>query len=215
MDFLPTLPVLALFTVSAITLTVTPGPDMTLFLGKAVGQGRSAGLMAFAGAITGLIGHTVLAAFGVSALLAASETAFNVLKVVGAAYLVWLAYQALRHGSGLSDDPRFARRQSLKSVFAAGLAINVLNPKIILFFVTFLPQFVSPADSAAAQKLLFLGAYFIALAIPICVAMILAADRISRFIRSSPWATRAVDYVFAGVMGGFAIKLLLTKAGST
>lgn len=212
MDFIPTLPVLLAYTGAVILITLTPGPDMTLFLGKAVTQGRTAGLAAFFGAITGLVFHTSFAAFGLSALLAASETAFGILKIVGAGYLLWLAYQAIRHGSGLSFDPASAVKQPVREVFLTGLGINLLNPKIVLFFVTFLPQFVQPGDPYAAGKLMFLGALFMVIAIPMCVPMILLADRISVFVRRSPIVTRIVDWTFAGVMGAFAVKLLAAQA---
>lgn len=212
MEFIPTLPVVLAYTGAVILITLTPGPDMTLFLGKAVTQGRTAGLAAFFGATTGVVFHTSFAAFGLSALLAASEAAFGILKIVGAGYLLWLAYQAIRHGSGLSFDPSNVVQQSNREVFLTGLGINLLNPKIVLFFVTFLPQFVEPGDPHAAGKLMFLGVLFITIAVPMCVPMILLADRVSIFVRRSPIVTRVVDWTFAGVMGAFAVKLLAAQA---
>ncbi len=214
MDFIPSLPVLAAYTVAAVALTLTPGPDMTLFLGKTLAQSRAAGFAAYAGASAGLVFHTMFAALGLSALLAASATAFTVLKVVGAIYLVWLAWQALRHGSAFTPGEGVARAsQPLGRVFATGLGINLLNPKIIVFFVTFLPQFVSASDPHAAAKLVFLGLGFIVIATPFSIAMILSADRIAGLLRRSPRATRVVDYLFAAVLGGFALKLLATRGG--
>ena len=146
MNFLPTLPVFAAYVVAVLVIVFTPGPDMTLFLGKAVRPGRAAGIAAMAGASTGLLIHTTLVALGLSALLAASATAFLVLKVVGALYLLWLAVDAIRHGSALSLEGRRDQgaQESLYRSWAAGLGVNLLNPKIIMFFVTFLPQFVAP-----------------------------------------------------------------------
>jgi threonine/homoserine/homoserine lactone efflux protein len=99
MDFLPSLPVLGAYVVAVIIIIFTPGPDMTLFLGKAVRQGRASGMAAMLGASTGILIHTTLVALGLSALLAASATAFFVLKVAGALYLLWLAIDAIRNGS--------------------------------------------------------------------------------------------------------------------
>lgn len=212
-DILPSLPVLAAYTLAVVALTLTPGPDMTLFLGKTLAQSRAAGLAAFAGASTGCLIHTVMVALGLSALLAASATAFTVLKIVGAAYLLWLAVDALRRGSAFATDGTPKPAQRLGRVYATGLGINLLNPKIIVFFVTFLPQFVSAGDPQAGAKLIFLGVAFVAIAAPICVALILSADRIAAWLRRSPRAIRAVDYLFAGVMGGFAVKLALARAG--
>jgi len=212
MSFLPDLPTLFAFTLAAVILIITPGPDMTLFLSKTLTQGRKAGIAAVVGAASGVVVHSLLAALGISALLAASQTAFMVLKIVGAAYLVWLAVQAIRKGSALSFEATASKPESVLNVWSQGLAINLLNPKIVLFFVTFLPQFVSASDPHATDKLLFLGAYFIALAVPLCLAMVAGAGALARFLRTSPRALRAFDWTFAGIMGAFALKLLAAQS---
>lgn len=213
MDFIPALPVLAAYAIACIALALTPGPDMTLFLGKTLTQSRFAGVVTLAGALTGLVFHTLVAALGLSALLAASATAFTMLKIAGAAYLAWLAWQAIRHGSAFTPARAKSAPESWHRLFATGLGINLLNPKIIVFFVTFLPQFVSPDDPHASGKLVFLGFGFIVICAPICVAMILAADRIADALRRSPRIMRVIDCVFAAVLGGFALRLLVTRAG--
>src|SRR5215210_2780386 len=149
----------------------------------------------------------MLAAFGLSALLAHSETAFGVLKIAGVAYLAWLAFEALRRGAALTLAPATAATQPLGQVFLMGVGINLLNPKIVMFFLTFLPQFVSTSDPHAGAKMMFLGLYFSALGIPICIALILMAERFTTAIRRSPRAMRAIDYLFAGLMGAFAVRL--------
>jgi threonine/homoserine/homoserine lactone efflux protein len=213
MDFLPSLPVLAAYAVAVVALTLTPGPDMTFFLGKAVTAGRTAGSAAMLGAATGILVHTVLVALGLSALLAASATAFLALKVAGAIYLAWLALEALRHGSGLNLDRIAARPERLSRVYLKGLGINLLNPKIIMFFVTFLPQFVSPHDPHAAAKLVFLGVTFVVVAVPICLTMVAFAARLAHVLKRSPRIMRGIDWLFAAVMGSFAVRLLLARAG--
>lgn len=210
-DFIPSLATLAAFSLAAIALTLTPGPDMTLFLGQTVANGRRAGFMSMAGASTGIVVHSLAAAIGLSALIAASPQAFEVLKWIGAAYLAYLAFEVLRNGSGLTGDGP-TKSTTLKKAFTKGLAINLLNPKIILFFVTFLPQFVSPTDPHASGKLMFLGLFFLLIAIPMVIPMILGAEHISGFLKRSKRATRIFDWLFAGVMGGFALKLLATQA---
>ncbi|ADZ70438.1 LysE family translocator [Polymorphum gilvum] len=212
LSFLPDLAVIATFTVAALILIVTPGPDMTLFLSKTLTQGRAAGYAAVGGALFGCVLHSLLAAIGISALLAASETAFLVLKVAGAAYLVWLAVQALRHGSALSLDEVAAPRRPLLATWGQALATNLLNPKVVLFFVTFLPQFVSASDPHATGKLLFLGFYFVALSIPIGLGLVAGAGAFARMLKTSPRALRAFDWAFAGIMGTFALKLLTARA---
>ena len=212
MIFLPDLSVILAYTAAAVILVITPGPDMTLFLGQTLTGGRARGIAAYLGASAGLVVHTMLAAFGLSALLAASATAFGVLKVAGVVYLVWLAIQTLRHGSALALNDDGLGAQPLARVFMMGLGINLLNPKIIVFFLTFLPQFVSGNDPHAGAKLMFLGLYFIALAIPACAMLIVLAERFTAAIRRSPKAMRTIDYLFAGLMGAFAVKLLLARA---
>jgi len=212
MTFLPDFATLFAFTLAAVILIITPGPDMTLFLSKTLTQGRKAGVAAVLGAASGIVVHSLLAALGISALLAASQTAFMILKFGGAAYLVWLAVQAVRKGSALSVETKTGRTETPLSVWGQGFAINLLNPKIVLFFVTFLPQFVSVSDPYAAQKLLFLGGYFIALAIPGCLAMVVCAGALARFLRTSPRALKAFDWTFAGIMGAFALKLLAAQS---
>ncbi|KAA5603305.1 LysE family translocator [Blastochloris sulfoviridis] len=207
--------VLAAFTLACAVLIVTPGPDMALFLSKTVAQGRLAGLVTLAGALSGILIHSALAAAGLSALLAASATAFDVLKFAGAAYLMWLAWQALRHRGGLALDAAAPVRLSYPRLYATGLGVNLLNPKVILFFVTFLPQFVAADDPQAAGRLGFLGVYFIVLAAPSCSLMVLAADRIAGIVRASPAVMRGIDWLFAGVMGAFALKLITARAGGS
>jgi len=211
-NIVPSVSVLLAFTASALVLAVTPGPDMALFMGKTLTQGRRAGIAAIVGTTSGLIVHTILAAIGVSALLAASELAFTVLKIAGAAYLIWLAYHALRNGSSLALEAVRAPKQPLHRIWLQGLGVNILNPKVVLFFVTFQPQFVSVNDQNATGKLLFLGGYFVALGIPVCFLMVLGAGGLARFLKSSPKAMRFFDWAFAGIMGSFALKLLVAKA---
>ncbi|WP_436643820.1 LysE family translocator [Microbaculum sp. FT89] len=211
-DWFPSLAVLAAFTPAVLIVALTPGPDMTLFLGNALAQGRRAGIATLVGTNAGLVVHALFAAFGLSALLAASETAFSVVRFAGAAYLLWLAVQAIRHGSSLTLQTAGRPAKRTHDIVLTAFGVNLLNPKIVLFFVTFLPQFVSPADPHAAHKLLFLGLYFIAVSLPLCIGLVLAADRISAGLKRSRKAMRAFDYLFAGIMGAFAVRLIAARA---
>ncbi len=217
MSFVPDTAVLLAYTATCLALFITPGPDMSLFLSKTMSGGRRHGMAAMAGANAGCVVHTLLAAVGLSALLNASQTAFTVLKVVGALYLGWMAYDAIRNGSSLnvgsaSHDPA-ATRRSLWRTFAMGVGINLSNPKVVLFFVTFLPQFVSAADPDAAAKMTFLGLYFVAVSVPLGVVMVLLAERLVGYLKARPKALRTIDYVFGGIFGLFAMKILFTQAG--
>ena len=213
MEFLPTLPVLSAFTIAALILTLTPGPDMTLFLGRALTQGRMAGMAAMLGASSGIVIHTLLAAFGISALIQASPNGFLALKIIGALYLLWLAFQAIRQGSAFSVEGRRSQHATLLNNWLSGIGINLLNPKIILFFITILPQFVSTSDPHASAKMVFLGIYFIAIAVVFSSAMIYAVDRVSTTLKRNPRITRIIDWAFAGVFSAFAIRIIFTERG--
>jgi len=211
MDILPSWPVFVAFALAVTVLAITPGPDMTLFLSKTLAHGRKAGITTMLGATAGLVFHTMFAAFGLTALLAASATGFMVLKVVGAIYLLWLAFSALRYGSAFQVDRRQRGEESLQKLFFTGVGINLLNPKIILFFVTFLPQFVSPDDPNALGKLVFFGLVFVTWSIPICSGLIFAADQVSDLMRRSPKISRIIDWLFASVFAGFATVILFER----
>ena len=211
MHYIPDLPVLATFTIASLIIALTPGPDMTLFLGKTIQHGKSAGHAAVLGALSGLVIHTLLVAFGISALLAASQTAFTLLKIVGAGYLLWLAVQAVRTGSALTIENRRTKPSSFLNNWATGFGINLLNPKIVLFFVTFLPQFVSSSDPDATGKFLVLGIYFIIIGVAVNFAIIAVAHRFVAELTRSPKIIRILDYSFAAIFSAFAIRILTTQ----
>jgi threonine/homoserine/homoserine lactone efflux protein len=210
MQFIPDLPILLAYGVGVIILTFTPGPDMTFFLGRTLAQGVSGGFAAMAGASTGLLVHSMLVAFGLSALILASPAMFLILKIVGALYLLWLAVDAIRNGSALRMQGKTGAKP-LRQVFLQGLGINLLNPKIIIFFLTFLPQFVQPSDPHASGKLLFLGVMFVVIALPFTVPMILGASYLTHWLKRNPRVTRVIDWLFASVFGAFAVTILLTQ----
>ncbi|MCO5064347.1 MAG: LysE family translocator [Rhizobiaceae bacterium] len=212
MNFVPDLSTILQFAVATFIISITPGPDMTLFVGRALSEGRRSGFACLFGALTGIVIHTALVALGLSALIVASPQAFLALKIGGAGYLVWLAWQAVRHGSAFSPDATPRPPRSVYRNWATGLGINLMNPKIILFFMTFLPQFVSAHDPNAPGKLFFLGMMFILLSLPVTIPIVIAADRFAALLRRSPRVTRIVDYLFAGVFSAFALKILTAQA---
>jgi threonine/homoserine/homoserine lactone efflux protein len=212
MSFVPDLSVLIQFSIATIILAITPGPDMTLFVSRTLNQGRVAGFASMAGALCGTLVHTTLVVVGISALIVASPTAFFVLKIFGAGYLVFLAWQALTKGSAFSPEQKGGPQVSLFRAWAAGLGVNLLNPKIILFFMTFLSQFVSAHDPHAPGKLFFLGFMFVVLSIPVTAPMVFAAEKFSAAMKASPKITRVVDYMLAGVFSAFALKILTAQA---
>jgi threonine/homoserine/homoserine lactone efflux protein len=211
MTFVPDASVLFAFTLAGFVLFVTPGPDMSLFLAKTIAGGRRAGIAAMTGTSLGCIVHSLLAAFGLSALIAASPAMFLALKIVGALYLLWLAVDAVRNGSSLNVKPGAGSGGRLWSNLALGLTVNLTNPKVVLFFITFLPQFVDAHDPHAAAKLLFLGIYFVVLSYPLAVLLILGAERLVGGLKRRLRVLRAIDWLFAGVFSAFAVRILATQ----
>lgn len=211
MSFVPDLNVMLAYTIASFILFITPGPDMSLFLSRTVSGGRRAGIASMAGAMAGCAVHTLAAAFGLSVIVATSPTAFTMLKIVGAAYLAWLAIDAVRNGSALNVRSDAPGDVDLKRTFLLGAMVNLLNPKVILFFITFLPQFVEAGDANAAGKFLFLGFYFIVFSIPPAIVMILGAERLIETLRRRPRIMRVIDWCFAGIFGLFALRILATQ----
>lgn len=204
--YLPDSATLLAYTGACIVLFVTPGPDMSLFLSQTITGGRRAGLAAMAGAMAGCCIHSVVAAIGLSALIKASATAFTILKVVGAVYLLWLAVQAIRHGSSLTLQKGGPAPSTFRT-FLLGLGINLTNPKVVLFFVTFLPQFISASDPHASGKLLLLGLYFVAITLLPAIGMVLLAERFISALTRRPRVMRVMDYTFASVFAFFALRI--------
>jgi len=211
-SFIPDLPVLAAFALATVVLAITPGPDMALQLSRTVNYGRAHGLAVGFGAMSGVAVHTTLVALGISVLIVAAPVAFLVLKLAGAAYLLWLAFQAVVHGGGLRLAGKAVQTPTLAQSFLTGVGINLLNPKVVLFFVTFLPQFVDRADPAAPQKLFFLGVEFIVISIPLMVLTVLLAEQLTALLTRSKWVQRALNYSFAAVFTGFALVILGAQA---
>ena len=211
MTFLPDASVLFAFSLACFILFITPGPDMSLAIAKTLAGGRRAGMASMLGAQAGACIHALLAALGLSALLAASATAFTALKIVGALYLLWLAVDAIRHGSSLNVRSQGRTETPFWRTFLLGFGVNLTNPKVVLFYVTFLPQFVDSADPYAARKLLFLGLYVVLFTLPLFGLLVLGAERVIGVLKTRPRAMRAIDYAFAGLFGAFAVKILTTE----
>ena len=206
---------LLLFIVSGLLLNVTPGPDTLYIVGRSSTQGVRAGAIAALGIGTGTLVHITAATLGLSAILSASATAFAVLKWVGGAYLVYVGFSLLRtdpRSSDLTVSPVLAHAR-LRTIFLQGFLTNVLNPKVALFFVAFLPQFVAPASDSKALAFLFLGAIFNLNGTlwNVLVAWLAAraAGGVRRSAAVSRWFNRCVGALFIYL----GIRLAFTKEG--
>jgi threonine/homoserine/homoserine lactone efflux protein len=212
MSFVPDASILVAFTLAGLVLFITPGPDISLWLAKTVAGGRAAGIAAATGTQLGCIVHSLLAACGLSALIAASPPMFLALRIIGAIYLLWLAVGAVRDGSSLNVKSAASNGPRIWSSLAQGFTVNLSNPKVVLFFLTFLPQFVDANDPHAAGKLLFLGVYFVVQSYPLAVLLVLGAGRLVGGLKRRPGVQRTINWLFAGVFSAFAIKVLATQS---
>lgn len=193
---------LAAFVAAGLLLNVTPGPDVLYIVGRSLAQGRAAGVISALGIATGSLVHVAGATLGLSAILAATPLAYDVVRYAGAAYLVWLGGRALRSRAGaLTIDQ--AGTFSRAAIFRQGAVTNVLNPKVALFFLAFLPQFTDPVRGSVALQAAVLGLIFIANGLLVCVAYALGASAIGTWLRTRydvhTWMNRAMGALFVGL----------------
>jgi threonine/homoserine/homoserine lactone efflux protein len=188
---------LLLFAASALALVAVPGPNLIYIVTRSIDQGREAGVASALGVETATLVHIAAAAAGLSAALASSATAFTVVKYAGAAYLVFLAVRAFRE----RGDERQAGRPPAagRRVFAEGFVVNLLNPKVALFFLAFLPQFVDPSAGAAWTQVIVLGGLLAAIGLSVDLTYALAAGSLGRLIRGNAAVVRWRGRMAGGV----------------
>jgi threonine/homoserine/homoserine lactone efflux protein len=203
------LPVFLAFVAAGLALNIVPGADMTFVIASAAKGGRRDGSVAALGIGAGTLVHICAAVLGLSAILAASQTAFTIIKWIGAAYLAWIAISLLR--SGHRPEPDASPRRSGWALMRAAAFVNILNPKVALFFLAFLPQFVDPHVSMPAIQILCLGLWFdfVGTIVNITIGMV-AADAAQR-LRHVGWLGRAARYVAATAMGALALRLAFAE----
>ncbi|CAJ0796606.1 Homoserine/homoserine lactone efflux protein [Ralstonia condita] len=206
------MPHVLLFLLTSIAMTVMPGPDNLQVIARGASQGRKAGLAAAAGFASGCLFHTTLAALGLAAVLQSSPAAFQAIRWMGAAYLIWLGMRALRSQGGVG--PKHADRQAepdLWQVFRQCVLANVLNPKVTLFFVVFLPQFVDTQVGHVALQMLLLGAIFMAQTIVVFGMYGWCAAALGGWMRRTPRASSWLDRVSGCIFIGLGVRVALTK----
>ena len=198
---------LVLFLTASLALIASPGPDNILVLTRGVAQGRGAALVSAAGASLGLVVHSAFAAIGLSALLAQSAVAFSVVKYVGAAYLVYLGVRTLLSREGFAIQADDAPAPKPGSILLQAFATNVLNPKVALFFLAFLPQFVGPGAGGAAPQLLLLGLTFALLGLAFLSVLAYFSGAVGRRISGNPTYAGFLRWLTGGVLVGLGLRL--------
>lgn len=212
-DLLPALPSLLAFVAAGLALNLTPGPDMLYCAARGTAGGRRAGIASALGIGAGALVHTAFAALGLAALLMASSLAYEAIRWGGAVYLLWIAWQTWRQGE-LPPDARDVAPAGLLRVFAQGALINILNPKVALFFLAFLPQFVDPAGGNVALKLVVLGLIFNFNGTAVNLLVGALAGEAGQFLRRRAGWWRWQNRVTAAILAALAARLVLAPARS-
>ncbi|QGZ38591.1 threonine/homoserine/homoserine lactone efflux protein [Pseudoduganella flava] len=199
------------FLLTAVVLTMTPGPDNLMVLGMGMARGRKHGIAFGLGCAFGCLSHTLLAVVGVSALIAASPTAFTVLKVAGGLYLIKLGWGAWRHAGAVDVARVDTPRETPLRLFFKGCIANAINPKVVLFFLSFLPQFVVPAHGDAPLQMAALGVTFTLQAAVLFGLLGWFAGAIGRWLNRRPRAGVVLDRVAGTVFIGLGLKLIVSR----
>lgn len=194
----------------AVLLALTPGPDNLFVLMQSAMWGRVSGMLVVLGLCTGLIGHTVAVTIGLAAVFATSATAFTALKLVGAAYLLYLAWGAFRAQGTVASGTK-PEKKAKGHLYRRGIVMNLTNPKVSLFFLAFLPQFTSPDRGSVALQILSLGALFIVSTLIVFGAIAFFSGALGERMQRSQKAQRLLNRTAGVVFVGLAIKLALVN----
>jgi threonine/homoserine/homoserine lactone efflux protein len=205
---------LAIFSGAALLMAITPGPNMIYLISRSICQGRTAGLMSWFGVVLGFSTHMVCAAFGLTALFMAVPLGYELLKFTGAVYLLWLAWQAIRPGARSPFEAKDLPAEPPRTLFMMGLLTSILNPKVAIFYLSVLPQFISPSEGSVLSQSLQLGLTQVCIGSSVNLAVTLFAAAIATwFSKNRLWLT-VQRYLMGFVLGVLALKLL-TQQRST
>ena len=199
-----------LFVFTSIAVILMPGPAMLFVISNGLTRGPKASIAAAFGTTTGVSFHLICAAFGLAVILKTSAIAFEVVKFAGAAYLIYLAVKTLTNKEKLLNDCCESEKSG-NSIFWQGIFINILNPKLSIFFLAFLPQFIEPSLTPATAQTLILGAIFMAMTIVVFICYGLCASLLRQKVLNSPIILRAIKWCFASVFMALGLRLALSE----
>jgi threonine/homoserine/homoserine lactone efflux protein len=206
---MPDATTLLAFALVALGMVLTPGPNMIYLISRSISQGRAAGLISLGGVALGFVVYMLCAAFGITALVFAVPYAYDALRLAGAAYLLWLAWQAIRPGGRSPFQVHKLPADSPRKLFAMGFLTNLLNPKIAMLYLSLLPQFIDPAQGSVLGQSLLLGATQIAVSVSVNAAIAIAAGSIACFLATRPTWLLLQRWFMATILGGLALRMAL------
>lgn len=199
-----------MFVAACVALALAPGPDNIFVLTQSALYGRKTGILVILGLCTGLVVHTIAVSLGVAVIFQTSALAFNILKIIGAAYLIYLAFQAFRAGPETLEGAPGTER-AWYQLYSRGIIMNLTNPKVAIFFLAFLPQFADPSEGAVSLQLLMLGGIFITLTLLIFCVISWFAGFIGQWLKGSVKAQVIMNRVAGTVFTALAVRLVVSE----
>ena len=197
------------FALVALTMVLTPGPNMIYLISRSITQGPMAGIISLGGVALGFVFYMLCAALGITALLFAVPFAYDALRLAGAAYLMWLAWQALKPNGRSPFQVRELAVDTPRKLFAMGLFTNLLNPKAAMLYLALLPQFIDPAQGSVLTQSLALGFTQIAISVSVNALIALAAGSIALFLGTRPTWLLVQRWLMGTVLAGLALRMAL------
>jgi threonine/homoserine/homoserine lactone efflux protein len=195
------------FTALAVGMALTPGPNMVYLVSRSLCQGRAAGLTSLGGVALAFVLYMLCAAFGITALLFAVPYAYDALRLTGVVYLLWLAWQALKPGGRSPFEVRALPSDSPRKLFAMGFVTSLLNPKIAIFYLSLLPQFIDPRHGSVLAQSLALGGIQIAISVTVNATAVITAGSIAAFLAGRPAWLVLQRWMMGTVLAGLAIRI--------
>ena len=204
---MPEMPSLLTFALVALGLVLTPGPNMIYLISRSICQGRRAGLVSLGGVALGFVFYMLCAAFGITALIFAVPYAYDVLRISGVVYLLYLAWQAVKPGGRSVFAVRDLSADSGRKLFLMGLITNLANPKIAIMYLSLLPQFISPGHGSILSQSLVLGFTQAIISVAVNALIVMMAGQVSLFLAGRPLWQRFQRWLMATVLAGMAVKI--------
>ena len=201
---------ISVFVLASIALSLSPGPDNIFVLTQSAMNGRKAGILITLGLCTGLLFHTATVSLGIAAIFQTSEVAFNALKIIGALYLLYLAWQAFR-SSATQLEPGEDNHSNWKQLYLRGILMNITNPKVAIFFLAFLPQFADPSNGSITLQMILFGSLFIVSALCVFSGIAWSAGFLGEWLKSSDKYQTIINRMAGTVFIGLALKLAVSE----